>query len=119
MKKAIKFHIIVVVAFAFSMLFGKVEALAVDCVSATVLMAGAATPITGSSNIKVQLKNSSGAPVGTWANNTDRFFYLDQTIDKEGLATLLTAFAMGKKVWVRVPGTTAATNSLITVVFIK
>ena len=119
MKKLIKLQLVLIVAFVFSLTLGKIEALAdVDCSTATVIMAGGAIPIPGSSNIRVQLRNNSGILVGSWPNNEARFFYMDQSIAKEGLATLLTAFATGKKVWVRISGTAVA-NSLIKIVYIK
>ena len=120
MKKLIKLQLVIIVAFVFSLTLGNLEALAdVDCSTATVIMAGGAIPIPGSSNIRVYLRNNSGILVGSWPNNEARFFYMDQSIAKEGLATLLTAFATGKNVYVQIPGTTAANNSSITVVFIK
>lgn len=119
MKKLINLQLVLIFAFVFPLIFGKIEAFAVDCSTATVIMAGAAKPIAPNTHIRVQLINNSGNTVGTWLNNQSRFFYLDQSIEKEGLATLLTAFATGKKVWVQIPGTTAAINSSITVVFIK
>ena len=119
MKTLIKLHVIIIFSFVVALTLGKAEALAdVDCSTATVIMAGGAIPIPGSSNIRVQLRNNSGILVGSWPNNEARFFYMNQSIAKEGLATLLTAFATGKKVWVRISGTAVA-NSLIKVVYIK
>lgn len=119
MKKLIKLHVIIIFSFVVALTLGKVEALAdVDCATATVIMAGASLPIPGSSNIRVQLRNNSGTALGAWANNANQFFYMEQSVAKEGLATLLTAFAAGKKVWVRISGTATA-NSLIKVVYIK
>ena len=120
MKKVIKFQLILIVAFVFSLISGEIEALAVDCPNATVIMTGTLKPTsTPNTHIRVQLKNVSGYTVGGWLNNTTRFFYLDQSIEKEGLATLLTAFTTGKNVWVQIPGTTAANNLVITAVLIK
>jgi len=55
--------------------------------------------------------------MGTWAVNTDRMFYLHDSILDRGLATLLTAKAIQRNVWVRLVNYTA--GSLITIVYVK
>lgn len=70
--------------------------------------------------ILVQLVDTrSGAP--TWPNGVEgveRQFYLHPNLGNAGYATLLTAYTLGKTVWVRIadPGTG---GSLITVVLIN
>jgi hypothetical protein len=87
----------------------------VDCISAQVVFAGPA--FAGTSKVGVLLKNTSPAAIGTWAVNTDRMFYLHDSILDRGLATLLTAKAIQRNVWVRLVNYTA--GSLITIVYVK
>ena len=61
----------------------------------------------------VQLIDNSGS---NW--NGARQFYLSSTLGNQGLATLLTAYSLGKTIWVRVAGDGSA-GSLITVLFIN
>jgi len=63
----------------------------------------------------VQLTDLSDSPAWTGS----RQFFLSQTpLGKEGLATLLTAYSMGKTIWVRIAGDASAL-SLITVIYIN
>ncbi|MGV8073286.1 MAG: hypothetical protein AB2L11_01800 [Syntrophobacteraceae bacterium] len=47
-----------------------------------------------------------------------RQFYLSSALGNQGLATLLTAYSMGKTVWVRISGT-ATSGSLVEIIFIN
>jgi len=47
-----------------------------------------------------------------------RQFYLSSTLGNQGLATILTAYSMGKTLWVRIAGD-GAKGSLIEIVFIN
>ena len=47
-----------------------------------------------------------------------RQFYLSSTLGNQGLATLLTAYSLGKTVWVRIPGDGAA-GSLIQIIYMN
>jgi len=47
-----------------------------------------------------------------------RQFYLSSTLGNQGLATLLTAYSLGKTVWVRIAGT-GEPGSLIQIIFIN
>ncbi len=63
----------------------------------------------------VQLRDLAGSPA--WSGN--RQFFLSQSIlGKEGLAMALTAFTLGRSVFVRIAGT-AQPLSLITVIYVN
>ena len=47
-----------------------------------------------------------------------RQFYLSSTLGNQGLATLLTAYSLGKTVWVRIAGT-GEPGSLIQIIYIN
>ena len=47
-----------------------------------------------------------------------RQFYLSSTLGNQGLATLLTAYSLGKTVWVRIAGD-GAPGSLIEIIFVN
>jgi len=47
-----------------------------------------------------------------------RQFYLSSSLGNQGLAVLLTAYSLGKTVWVRIAGD-ASSGSLITVIFVN
>lgn len=93
---------------------------AIDCGSATVTMIGVNPGAggTGSSAIKVAFTNDTDQAVGDWQPGEGRFFFLSERLGDQGLATLLTAYATDKPVWIRIadPGTT---NSLITIIYLK
>lgn len=61
----------------------------------------------------VQLIDDSGV---NWTGN--RQFYLSSSLGNQGLATMLTAYSMGKTLWVRLAGDGSA-GSLITIIFIN
>ena len=64
--------------------------------------------------IMVQLFDESPSP--SWTGK--RQFYLSETLGNQGLATLLTAYSLGKTVWVRIEGD-ASSNSLISIIYIN
>ncbi len=121
LNRILTFTVAVFTVFILTFFVASSEALAVDCSLATVVKVGPG-PVggTGSSNVVVQLMNNTSVSLGTpsWAPNTPRLFYLHESIGKEGLAVLLTAFATGKKVYVRILGT-GAEYSLISNVYIQ
>jgi hypothetical protein len=94
-----------------------VNSFAVDCSSATITMIGVNPGAggTGASDIKVGFKNTSGVTVGDWAVNTERFFFLSESLGNQGLATLLTAHTLEMPVWIRIadPGTPGSLVSII------
>jgi len=47
-----------------------------------------------------------------------RQFYLSSTLGNQGLATLLTAYSLGKTVWVRIAGD-GSSGSLISIIYIN
>jgi len=120
LRKIYKVQSFVFIAIFFMVvLLAKNNAYAVDCGSASVQMVGPTLSTTDADKVVVRLRNKTAAAVGTWAPNTDRTFYLHQSVANKGLATLLTAFMMEKTVWVRIASTDAAVNSLVTIVYVK
>jgi hypothetical protein len=63
----------------------------------------------------VQLTDMSSTPA--WSGSR-QFFLSQATFGNQGLATMLTAFSMGKTVYVRIAGTAEAL-SLITVIYVN
>ena len=61
----------------------------------------------------VQLVDTSGV---NWTG--PRQFYLSSTLGNQGLAVLLTAYSMGKTVWVRIAGDGSA-GSLVEIIFVN
>lgn len=116
LKSKIKFQLVIFAIFSLIIIYGKSEAFAfVDCSSAEVVLAG---PVyIGSPRVAVMLKNTTSSPIGDWAVNTSRMFYLHDAISNQGLATLLTAYSTQRKVWVRLSDSISA--SLITIVYAK
>nr|WP_321467297.1 hypothetical protein [uncultured Desulfobulbus sp.] len=94
------------------------NAYAVDCNKASVVRVGPIKTSTGD-RVIVYLKNETGSAVGTWGAGTTRSFYLHTNIDNKGLATILTAFAIGNNVWVRIDDDYANTYSVISIVNIQ
>ena len=89
---------------------------AVICNSATITKIGPVT--TGSGRVLVILRNDSGATVGTWPAGTARQFYVNDLIKNQGLAVLLTAFSLDKKVWVSIDAT-AEQDKNVLIVFLN
>jgi len=61
----------------------------------------------------VQLDEVSDA---NWTGT--RLFYLSSTLGNQGYATLLTAYSLGKTVWVRIAGT-GEPGSLVQIIYIN
>jgi hypothetical protein len=83
------------------------------------VMDSATSPIANAPILVQLIDTRSGAP--TWPNGVEgieRQFYLHPDLGNAGYATLLTAYTLGKTVWVRIadPGTG---GSLILVVLIN
>jgi len=86
----------------------------VDVASARIDRIGMIAP-NATRGAMVQLTDLSASP--KWPGS--RQFFLSQAIlGKEGLAMVLTAFAMGQPIWVRVAGT-AQPLSLVTIVYVN
>lgn len=83
---------------------------ALDVASCTIVKIGADPRFEGP---PVQLVDTSDV---NWTGS--RQFYLSSTLGNQGLAVLLTAYSMGKTVWVRAAGDGSA-GSLITVIFVN
>ena len=83
---------------------------ALDVASCTIVKIGADPRFEGA---PVQLVDTSGV---NWTG--PRQFYLSSTLGNQGLAVLLTAYSMGKTVWVRLAGTGTA-GSLVEVIFVN
>jgi hypothetical protein len=83
---------------------------ALDVGSCTIVKIGSDPRFEGA---PVQLVDTSGA---NWTGF--RQFYLSSAQGNQGLAVLLTAYSMGKTVWVRIAGD-ASSGSLITVIFVN
>ena len=67
----------------------------------------------GSAGYMVQL-DDTGSPQA-WSGTVQ--FYLSDDLGDSGLATLLTAYSLGKTVWARTAGTTP--GSLITILYMN
>lgn len=116
MKKSFVVLLVVVGTIA---LFGSNKAFAdVYCTSAAITMIGPVAPSVPAGGALVILRNDSGAAVGTWAAGTARQFFLSEVIKNQGLAVLLTAFSLDKKVWVSIAGT-AAENAEVKIIYLK
>ena len=95
-------------------LFGSNNAFAaVICTSAAITKIGPVT--TGTGRVLVILRNDSGAAVGTWPAGTARQFYVNDLIKNQGLAVLLTAFSLDKKVWVSIDALAEADKNVLIV----
>jgi hypothetical protein len=87
-----------------------VAANALDVASCTIAKIGVDPRFEGA---PVQLVDTSGV---NWTGN--RQFYLSSSLGNQGLAVLLTAYSMGKTVWVRAAGD-GSPGSLLTVIFVN
>ena len=97
--------------------FGSNNAFAdVVCTSATITMIGPVT--TGEGRVLAILRNDTGATVGTWAAGEPRQFFMNDLIKNQGLAVLLTAFSLDKKVWVAIAGA-AEMNKEVLIVYMN
>jgi len=88
--------------------------IAADCSSATIKKIGV-NPTwsgTGASNYFVRLDCSDNTK---WPGIVS--FYLSEDLGDSGLATMLTAYSLGKTLWIRTAG--VATGSLVTVLYMN
>ena len=85
---------------------------AVDVAQAKIVRVGI-NPGTGK-GVLVRLVDESATPAWTG----ERQFYLSETLGNQGLATILTAYSLGKTIWVRIAGDASAA-SLISIVYIN
>ena len=86
---------------------------AADCASGTIKRLGANPGgVSGASPFMVQIDCANDA---TWPGTLQ--LYLSEDLGEPGLATLLTAYSLGKTVWVRTLGTVP--GSIATVVYIN
>lgn len=83
----------------------------VDAPNCTIIKIGADPRFEGA---PVQLVDNTGTK---WTEPY-RQFYLSSTLGNQGLAVLLTAYSMGKTVWVRIAGD-GSPGSLIKIVFVN
>ena len=98
-------------------LFGSHNAFAdVVCTSATITKIGPVA--TGAGQVLVILRNDSGAAVGSWPAGAARQFFMNDLIKNQGLAVLLTAFSLDKKVWVSIAGL-AEMNKEVQIVYLN
>ncbi len=104
----------VLAAIAFSLCFAA-SASAVDCASAKIMRVGV-NPVTGTggaSNYMVQL-DCADTPAAWHGVLT---LYLSADLGDSGLATLLTAYSLGKTVWVRTAG--IASGSIVNIIYVN
>lgn len=117
MKKATKILLVLVLVMTFGLFLERRDALAdVFCNAATVMKVGPVA--TGTGKVFVNLRNDSGANVGSWSSGTLRQFGIDDSIKNQALAVMLTAMTMDKKIWVQTAGT-GEVNSLINIVYLN
>ena len=67
---------------------------------------------------RVRLINRTTASVGTWTPGAARYFFVHKELGNPGLAVLLTASSLGRKVNVQIVGNTAVENSFIRWVYL-
>ena len=114
MKKSFLVLLVVVGTMAF---FGNNKAFAdVVCTSATITKIGPVSQ--GEGQVLVILRNDSGAAVGSWPAGYGRQFFVNDLIKNQGLAVLLTAFSLDKKVWVSIDAT-AEQDKNVLIVFLN
>ena len=95
-------------------LFGSNNAFAdVICASATITKIGPVS--TGTGRVLVILRNDSGGAVGSWTAGEARQFFMNDLIKNQGLAVLLTAFSLDKKVWVSIDALAEADKNVLIV----
>ena len=112
-----KSFLVLLVVVGITALFGSNNAFAdVVCKSATITMIGPVA--TGAGQVVVILRNDSGIAAGSWPAGTLRQFFVNDLIKNQGLAVLLTAFSLDKKVWVQIAGL-AEQNKNIQIVYLN
>ena len=89
----------------------------VICAAATIMKVGPVTTDTG--KVVVSLRNDSGGTVGTWLPGTQRQYFMSDNIKNQGLAVVLTAMSLDKKIWVQIVDDNATNNSLIQIVYLN
>ena len=89
-------------------------ALAADCASAAIKRIGV-NPVTGSAGASPYMVQLDCASDSIWSGTLT--LYLSTDLGESGLATLLTAYSLGKTVWARSLGTTP--GSIVTVLYIN
>jgi hypothetical protein len=87
---------------------------AADCASATIKRLGT-NPVTGSTGASPYMVQLDCSADTIWPGTLT--LYLSEDLGDSGLATLLTAYSLGKTVWVRTLGVTA--GSIISVIYIN
>jgi len=109
--RAILFFAIIV---SFLLVVGASNVFAADCASAVIKRVGSNPSIgaTGSSPYMVQLDCSTDS---VWPGTLT--LYLSSDLGDGGLATLLTAYSLGKTVWVRTLGITS--GSIVTIIYVN
>ncbi len=86
----------------------------VDVASAEIVRIGLIAP-DETRGAMVQLRDRG--PIPAWSG-TRQFFLSQSTLGTEGLAMVLTAFTMGRSIWVRIAGA-AEPLSLVTVIYVN
>lgn len=87
---------------------------AADCGDATIVKVGT-NPVSGSSGASPYMVQLDCANDTVWSGVLT--LYLSQDLGDSGLATLLSAYSMGKSVWVRTLGTDP--GSIITIIYVN
>jgi hypothetical protein len=82
----------------------------------TVVKVGTDPLYGGGSGHLLRVTNTSGSAVGTWGTNVTRNFYLSTECGDAGLATALTALALGTKIYIEIIGSDASSGSLVGVI---
>jgi hypothetical protein len=104
--------VIFVVCFISCMMAFSTTASAYDCAQAQITRLGMYPGMITPNGFMIQIDDLSDAG---WTGI--RTFYLDESLGKSGWATILTAYSMGKTLYVRLVDTTP--GSLVTVVHIN
>ena len=112
----------VVFAAAFFLLMPGFALADVNCGAAEVDLVGQHYPYDDGGNLidvtRVRLINRTTASVGTWTPGAARYFFVHKELGNPGLAVLLTASSLGRKVNVQIVGNTAVENSFIRWVYL-
>ncbi len=87
---------------------------AADCASATIERVGS-NPVTGSAGASPYMVQLDCSADSVWPGTLT--LYLSSDLGESGLATLLTAYSLGKTVWVRTLGTTP--GFIVSVIYVN
>jgi len=112
LKRLSIYAVLIMVALSLTILPGIANA-TVDVSSAQIVRSGY-YPGAAGCGYMVKLVDQAGSPA--WSGG--RQFYLSSNLGNTGVATLLTAYSLGKTVWVRIAGAAEA-GSLITIIYIN